>query len=199
MISTRGLNKTTMARWSSQRTVGNGLNLGRLPHGLIRFEASLGVDQVGSKDGVDQGRLSEPSLACRHERERKGSARRDPTGDLVAVQVEAIIAVGVERSSNDTVCDCIGPSSCPGATSSASFSASQGSQRCVPASSFSHEAVASRFPTRYQRRALHRRRPPIVARRVEGKGCRRETREIVVASAHVPTAITLNWKPRWRG
>jgi len=45
-------------------TVRNGLNLGCLPDGLDGVEAALGVDKVRRKDGVDEGRLSEPGLTC---------------------------------------------------------------------------------------------------------------------------------------
>jgi hypothetical protein len=43
--------------------VGSGLDLGGGPDGLIGLHASLGVDQVRGEDGVDEGRLSETSLA----------------------------------------------------------------------------------------------------------------------------------------
>lgn len=43
--------------------VGNGLNLGGGADGLVGLEAALGVDEVGSEDGVDEGRLAETGLA----------------------------------------------------------------------------------------------------------------------------------------
>jgi hypothetical protein len=43
--------------------VGNGLDLGGLADRLIGLQSTLGVDQVRSKDGVDQSRLSKTSLA----------------------------------------------------------------------------------------------------------------------------------------
>ena len=43
-----------------------GLNLGGLAHGLVRLPATLRVDEVRRKDGVDERRLSETSLAWRH-------------------------------------------------------------------------------------------------------------------------------------
>lgn len=43
----------------------DGLDFGGGAHGLIGGEASLGVDQVGGKDGVDQGRLAQTSLSYR--------------------------------------------------------------------------------------------------------------------------------------
>jgi hypothetical protein len=42
----------------------NSLNFCRLPYGLIRREPPLGVNQVGREDGVNEGGLSESSLAC---------------------------------------------------------------------------------------------------------------------------------------
>lgn len=44
----------------------DGVDLSRLPHGLVRIETALGVDEVRRKDGVDERRLSETSLAWRH-------------------------------------------------------------------------------------------------------------------------------------
>ena len=44
----------------------DGLNLGRLPDGLIRAQTTLGVNQVRREDGVDERRLSQTSLACVH-------------------------------------------------------------------------------------------------------------------------------------
>lgn len=42
--------------------MGDGLNLGGCANMLVRCETALGIDQVGSKDRVDQSRLSETSL-----------------------------------------------------------------------------------------------------------------------------------------
>ena len=40
----------------------DGVDLGRLPHRLIRFQATLGVNQVRREDSVDERRLSETRL-----------------------------------------------------------------------------------------------------------------------------------------
>lgn len=45
--------------------VGDALDLGGRADGLIGLQATLGVDQVGREDGVDEGRLAESRLACR--------------------------------------------------------------------------------------------------------------------------------------
>lgn len=44
--------------------VRDGLDLGSGADGLIGLEATLGVDEVGREDGVDEGRLAHTSLAC---------------------------------------------------------------------------------------------------------------------------------------
>lgn len=44
--------------------VRDGLDLGGGADGLIGLEATLGVDEVGREDGVDEGRLAHTSLAC---------------------------------------------------------------------------------------------------------------------------------------
>lgn len=44
--------------------VGDTLDLGCGTDGLIRLHAALGIDQVRSEDGVDQGRFAETSLTC---------------------------------------------------------------------------------------------------------------------------------------
>lgn len=44
--------------------VRNGLDLGGLADDFVGVKSTLGLDKVGGKDGVDQGRLSETSLAC---------------------------------------------------------------------------------------------------------------------------------------
>lgn len=44
------------------RTMRNSLDLGGRAHGLIGGETSLGVDQVGCEDGVDQSRFAQTSL-----------------------------------------------------------------------------------------------------------------------------------------
>lgn len=49
----------------------DGLDFSGGAHGLIRGEATLGVDQVGGEDGVDQGRLSQTSLSY-YERSQHG-------------------------------------------------------------------------------------------------------------------------------
>lgn len=41
----------------------NGLNLGGGAHGLIGGKTTLGVDQVGCEDGVDQSRFTQASLS----------------------------------------------------------------------------------------------------------------------------------------
>jgi len=48
-----------------KRTMRCSLDFGGLPHGLIRGEATLGVDEVRGENRVDEGRLSETSLTCR--------------------------------------------------------------------------------------------------------------------------------------
>lgn len=45
--------------------VGDGVNLGGLAAVFVWGEAAFGVDEVGSEDGVDEGRLAETGLACR--------------------------------------------------------------------------------------------------------------------------------------
>jgi hypothetical protein len=42
----------------------NSLNLGGGAHGLVGGKTTLGVDQVGCEDGVDQSRFTEASLSC---------------------------------------------------------------------------------------------------------------------------------------
>lgn len=44
--------------------VGDGLDFGGLSGRLGGREAALGLDEVGSEDGVDQGGLAETGLAC---------------------------------------------------------------------------------------------------------------------------------------
>ena len=44
------------------RTMRDGVDLRRLPNGLIRLETALRVDEVGREDSVDKRRLSETSL-----------------------------------------------------------------------------------------------------------------------------------------
>lgn len=44
--------------------VGNGLDLGGGSDRLVGLQTTLGVDEVGSEDGVDEGRLAEAGLAC---------------------------------------------------------------------------------------------------------------------------------------
>lgn len=44
--------------------VGNGVNLGRGSNDFIGNETTLGLDEVRSKNGVDEGRFSETGLAC---------------------------------------------------------------------------------------------------------------------------------------
>lgn len=41
----------------------NGLNLGRRAHGLVGGKTTLGVDQVGCEDGVDQGGFAQTGLS----------------------------------------------------------------------------------------------------------------------------------------
>jgi len=43
--------------------VRHGLDFCCRPNGLIGCHATLGVDQVGCEDGVDEGRLAQPGLA----------------------------------------------------------------------------------------------------------------------------------------
>lgn len=48
------------------RTMRNSLNLSGGTNGLIGGEATLGVDQVGCEDGIDQSRFAEAGLSCAH-------------------------------------------------------------------------------------------------------------------------------------
>lgn len=45
--------------------VRDALDLGGLANGLVRLQATLGVDEVRGEDGVDERRLAQASLACR--------------------------------------------------------------------------------------------------------------------------------------
>ena len=44
--------------------VRHGLDLGGGPDDLVRVKSALGLDEVRGEDGVDQGRLAQPRLAC---------------------------------------------------------------------------------------------------------------------------------------
>lgn len=48
----------------AKRTVRGRLDLGCRTDGLIRSETTLGIDQVGGENGVDQSRFSKTGLAC---------------------------------------------------------------------------------------------------------------------------------------
>ena len=48
------------------RTVRDGVNLSRLPDGLIRIEPALRVNEVRREDSVDERRLSKTGLTCIH-------------------------------------------------------------------------------------------------------------------------------------
>lgn len=48
----------------AKRTVRGRLDFGGRTDGLIRSETTLGIDQVGSENGVDQSRFSKTGLAC---------------------------------------------------------------------------------------------------------------------------------------
>lgn len=54
----------------------DGLDLRRLTNWLVGLKATLGVDQVRCKDGVDQSRLAQSSLACVQE---QGTSARTPS------------------------------------------------------------------------------------------------------------------------
>lgn len=59
------------------------LDLGRLPDRLIRFEATLRVDEVRRKDGVDHRGLAETALACIPGQAFKGQhSEKGPPVDL---------------------------------------------------------------------------------------------------------------------
>jgi hypothetical protein len=45
-------------------TVRDGLDVSGRASWLVRSEAAFGVDKVGGKDSVDQGRFSKTSLTC---------------------------------------------------------------------------------------------------------------------------------------
>lgn len=53
--------------------VRHGLDLGGGADGLIGHHATLGVDEVGGEDGVDQGGLAQTCLACNVERQSTAS------------------------------------------------------------------------------------------------------------------------------
>ena len=57
-----------MSQQSLSRTMGRGLNLGGLAHGLVRLPATLRVNKVRGKDGVDERRLSKTGLTCKRAR-----------------------------------------------------------------------------------------------------------------------------------
>ena len=61
MTATNALQKTVV-RGKTRRTMRHGVDLRRLPNGLIRLETALRVDEVGREDSVDERRLSETSL-----------------------------------------------------------------------------------------------------------------------------------------
>ena len=47
------------------------LDIGRLSNKFIRFESTLRVDEVGSKECVDQSRFAESRLTCERGREEE--------------------------------------------------------------------------------------------------------------------------------
>jgi len=75
--------------------VGNGLDLGGLADRLIGLQSTLGVDQVRSKDGVDQSRLSKTSLANTDDIELE-TTLQELALDLRRDAVETDMAVGVD-------------------------------------------------------------------------------------------------------
>jgi len=48
--------------WIPTLTLGEGVDLNRLASRLVRLGASLGVDEVRGKDGVDEGGLAQARL-----------------------------------------------------------------------------------------------------------------------------------------
>ena len=58
------LSYTSQEERMQVRTMRDGVDLRRLPNGLIRLETALRVDEVGREDSVDERRLSETSLTC---------------------------------------------------------------------------------------------------------------------------------------
>ncbi len=60
--------------------VGHGLDLGGGADGLLGLQTTLGVDEVRSEDGVDQGRLSQTGLACRRQNVSERSSCKSRRG-----------------------------------------------------------------------------------------------------------------------
>lgn len=62
MVNTESSGLTNVA----QRTMGNRLDFGGGADRFVGSQTTLGVDQMRSKDGVDQSRFSETGLAYSH-------------------------------------------------------------------------------------------------------------------------------------
>lgn len=77
-----------------QLTVGDRVNLGSLPGGLVCLEATFGIDEVACKESVDQGALSETGLTDDHDIELE-TALEELSFDLLGDAVEA--HVGLQR------------------------------------------------------------------------------------------------------
>ena len=60
--------------------MGNCLNLGGLPDWLVGGEATLGVDEVGGENGVNESRFSQASLSWKHVRFKLFEKLRTPWG-----------------------------------------------------------------------------------------------------------------------
>ena len=60
--------KEEKAQVPRKLTVRDGVDLRRLPDGLVRVETALRVDEVRREDSVDEGRLPQTRLTCVHVR-----------------------------------------------------------------------------------------------------------------------------------
>lgn len=54
---TAGVKHSTIGGKSAEHTVRDGLDFGGRADGFVGGQTALGVDQVGSKDGVDESRF----------------------------------------------------------------------------------------------------------------------------------------------
>jgi hypothetical protein len=80
-------------------TMRNCLDLRGLPHRHVRRESTLRVDKVGSEDGVNEGRLSQSSLAYRQRKKESemllsnipcGNCGRNDTQSISLRRTQAI-------------------------------------------------------------------------------------------------------------
>lgn len=65
---------------AAEHTVRDRLDLGGRTDGLVRSQTTLGIDQVRSEDGVDQGRFSQTGLACSQRRTHVSQGPLKPVG-----------------------------------------------------------------------------------------------------------------------